>query len=217
MSNARWRRPGLWAAVAFTGAYLLAASIAAWASGNTEFVFYLVVMVILVGLLGVVHARIDVPTGLVWALAVWGALHMAGGLVPVPEHWPIGGDQAVVYSWWLIPHAGMHGANSTGWLKYDQLVHAYGFAITAWLCWVGLRAIAGPTLRPTFGALLIVVAASCGFGAMNEIVEFAATMISPSTNVGGYVNTGWDLVFNLAGAIIAAGVIRIVSRPATNA
>ena len=44
-----------------------------------------------------------------------------------------------------------------------------------------------------------------GFGAANEVVEFIATRILPETNVGGYENTGWDLVFDLIGAVIAAG------------
>ena len=47
---------------------------------------------------------------------------------------------------------------------------------------------------------------------MNEVIEFAATILVPETNVGGYMNTGWDLVANLAGAIIAAVSIGIAGR-----
>ncbi len=47
-----------------------------------------------------------------------------------------------------------------------------------------------------------------GLGAMNELVEFAATKLLPGTNVGGYDNTGWDLVANLVGCVIAAAAIR---------
>ena len=36
-------------------------------------------------------------------------------------------------------------------------------------------------------------------------VEFTATRIMPKTNVGGYENTGWDLVSNLVGSTLAAG------------
>jgi hypothetical protein len=46
-----------------------------------------------------------------------------------------------------------------------------------------------------------------GFGAFNEVIEFAATQTVPETNVGGYVNTGWDLVSNMVGSFIAAGLI----------
>ena len=43
----------------------------------------------------------------------------------------------------------------------------------------------------------------------NEIVEFLATTLGP-TNVGGYVNTSYDLIANAAGALIAVAVIRFV-------
>jgi hypothetical protein len=57
--------------------------------------------------------------------------------------------------------------------------------------------------------LIICGAAGMGFGALNEIVEFVATLTIPETNVGGYENTGWDLVFNFFGCVIAAIVIRV--------
>ena len=46
-----------------------------------------------------------------------------------------------------------------------------------------------------------------GFGALNEVIEFVATLTVPETNVGGYVNTGWDLVSNMIGSITAAVLI----------
>ena len=48
-----------------------------------------------------------------------------------------------------------------------------------------------------------------GFGAINEVIEFVATLALPETNVGGYINTGWDLVANLVGATAAALIIYI--------
>ena len=51
-----------------------------------------------------------------------------------------------------------------------------------------------------------------GFGALNELVEFVATLIVPETNVGGYLNTGWDLVANLFGATLVAKLIWITGR-----
>jgi hypothetical protein len=130
---------------------------------------------------------------------------MAGGLCPLPAGWPYNGDHAVLYSLWLIPER----------LKYDQIVHAYGFGVTTWLCWhilrQGLRQPDGGTLRPTFGMLVLCAAAGMGFGALNEVIEFIAVLTLPNTNVGGYENTGWDLVANLVGTIIAALVIRVRS------
>ena len=48
-----------------------------------------------------------------------------------------------------------------------------------------------------------------GLGAMNEVIEFVGTLIFPNTNVGGYVNTGWDLVCNMTGCIAAVGVVHV--------
>jgi len=64
-------------------------------------------------------------------------------------------------------------------------------------------------VKPTFGLLTLCVAAGMGFGAANEVVEFAATLMLPGTNVGGYENTGWDLVANLVGCLVAAAVISV--------
>jgi len=40
------------------------------------------------------------------------------------------------------------------------------------------------------------------------VVEFIAVLTIPNTNVGGYENTGWDLVANLTGTVVAAVCIR---------
>lgn len=194
--------------VGFTVAYIAIATAAALTRGNTEFLFYLVVMLILMAVVTVVHLRVHLSHSVLWALSIWGLAHMAGGLVPVPESWPINGDIRVLYSLWLIP----------GWLKYDQIVHAFGFGTTTVICWQGVRAaFAGAradtdsksTLEPTPGVLILCACAGMGFGALNEVVEFAATLLMPETNVGGYLNTGWDLVANLVGSSLAAIGIRV--------
>jgi hypothetical protein len=43
-----------------------------------------------------------------------------------------------------------------------------------------------------------------GLGAINEIIEFVATVVVPETGVGGYVNNALDLCWNGVGATIAA-------------
>jgi uncharacterized membrane protein YjdF len=184
----------------FTVAYLLVATITAVARGNQEFVFYIVVVVLLIGAVLAVHWRVQLSQGALWALSIWGLAHMMGGLVAVPEGWPVNGETRVLYSLWLIP----------GRLKYDHIVHAYGFGTTTWVCWQGLRSILrsyDANAQPTLGLMVLSAAAGLGFGALNEVVEFAAVLLVPETNVGGYVNTGWDLVANSVGAILAAILI----------
>lgn len=194
--------PKLLPIVLFNGFYIAASVAASVIGGNGEFMFYIVVMLVLIGVMALVHKRVGLSTPLLWALSAWGMLHMGGGLVPLPEGWPYDGEHAVLYSLWLIPEK----------LKYDQVVHAYGFGITTWLCWHALSRsllrIFAIRLQPTLGMLTLCAAAGVGFGAFNEVIEFIAVLSLPSTNVGGYMNTGWDLVANLLGAMVAAIVIR---------
>lgn len=187
----------------FTIAYIGATTAYALVQGNDEFLYYIGVLCLLIFGTFTAHKKIHYSRALLWALSLWGLAHLAGGLIAVPSHWEIHGDRNVLYSLWLWP----------GKLKYDQLVHTYGFAVTTWLVWQTLCGIIHGRyqrrLHPTFGLLLVCATASMGFGAINEVVEFIATLTLAETNVGGYTNTGWDLVANLFGATIAALIIKI--------
>jgi uncharacterized membrane protein YjdF len=192
--------------IAFTALYLVAAGLGAIWRGNREFVIYILVMLVVIGGLAILNRRVMLTAALLWALSLWGLLHMAGGLAHVPESWPHHGAN-VLYNLWLVP----------GRLKFDQFVHAYGFGVTTWVCWhvvkTSLRTTTGSAPQPSFGLLVLCGAASMGFGALNEVIEFAASLTLPETNVGGYQNTGWDLVANLAGALVAAVAIRCFEHP----
>ncbi len=183
--------------VAFTAAYLLAAVVGALMTGNAEFVLYLVVMLVVIAVLVAVHLKVRLHPVCLWLLSIWGLAHMAGGLIPI-------GDGAVLYDWHLIP----------GGLKFDQLVHAYGFGATTWLCWQILDRRRDPA-TPRTGVLVLAGFAGMGFGALNEVIEFVATRVLPETNVGGYVNTGWDLVANLVGVSVAVVLIALCDRDAS--
>jgi len=187
---------------AFTALYIAAAAAVALGNGNQEFVFYITVMVVLMFVVWAVHRSVNLNQPVLWALSLWGLAHMAGGLVPVPADWPINGDIRVLYSLWLIPDR----------LKYDQVVHAYGFGVATWVCWQGMRSAImrrGGTAHPTAGLMVLAATSGMGLGALNELIEFIATLLVPETNVGGYINTGWDLVANFVGAAAAAVIIRI--------
>ncbi|MEE8462661.1 MAG: DUF2238 domain-containing protein [Acidobacteriota bacterium] len=195
----------VWPVALFTSVYLVGALMTAVQGSNYEFLLYIGVVVLMMGVVWVVHGRVALTSGALWCLSIWGLAHMAGGLVVVPESWPVMGTNRVLYSLWLIPDR----------LKYDHVVHAYGFGVTTWVCWQGLRAALGgrhQRVRPTPGLMLLCAAAGLGFGALNEVIEFAATLLVPETNVGGYLNTGWDLVANLFGATVAVTAIWISDR-----
>jgi hypothetical protein len=193
----------------FNGGYIAIAAALSVSRKNGEFIFYIVIMLALIAVMSLVHRRVRLTTGLLWAFSIWGMAHMAGGLTPLPTGWPYNGEQAVLYSWWLIPQ----------WLKYDQIVHAYGFGITTWLCWHILRNTLrqpdGGAVRPTLGMLTLCAAAGMGFGALNEVLEFIAVLTIPNTNVGGYENTAWDMVSNLVGSTIVAMLIRLTFKSVT--
>lgn len=195
-----------WLALAATLLYVLPALALSRQRGNSEFVMYAAVLLLLLAAVAAVHRRVGFHPAAIWGLWLWGLLHMCGGLVAIPESWPVNaGEPHVLYNWWIAP----------GWLKYDQLVHACGFGLTTWLCWQGLRRALlhrGADPRPTFGLLVLSAASGMGFGALNEVIEFLATVFVPDTNVGGYANTGWDLVFNMLGSVVSAGLIAWTSR-----
>lgn len=192
--------------LAFSIAYLAIAAIFIVAGRNHEFLLYLAVLsVIIIAVIGV-YNHAGLSRAILWAFSIWGLTHMLGGLVPIPEHWHHDDTSGVLYNWRVIP----------GYAKYDQLVHGYGVGLVTWLCWqalaVRVRSHDGSPLNPTLGMLSICASAGMGFGALNEVIEFFAVMLLPETNVGGYENTGWDLVANLVGAGAAATTIRIIWR-----
>jgi hypothetical protein len=185
----------------FTFFYMAIIGLSALRSGNRDLVSYLLVMSTLVSAISIVQVRSHLSRPLLWCFSIWGLMHMAGGLVRIPAFWPYNSPHDVLYSLWLIPHK----------LKYDQIIHAYGFGITTWLCWQilgnGFQASQGRKPVPSFGLISLCIAGGMGFGALNETVEFIMMIMMPGTNIGGYENTGWDLIFNMIGSLFAGFLI----------
>ncbi len=198
--------PRLFPVLAATAVYVTGISAVALVTNNGALGMYLALLAILTPVLYAVNRHHPMPPSLLWCFSLWGLLHMAGGLVPIPSSWPREGDGAVLYNGWLL----------LSLLKFDQVVHAFGFGITSWLCWHLLRStLRGPDggkPRPTFGNLMLCAAGGMGFGALNEMVEFVVTLIQPASNIGGYENAGWDLVANFVGSLAAVTLIRFHGR-----
>jgi hypothetical protein len=189
-----------WPIAAFVAAYLVGFGGLAITQGNREFVFYLVVMLVLIGMTYAVHLRVVFSAGVLWLLAVWGLLHLMGGTVPVPPELTDGGDaKAVLYSLRL----------ADGLPRYDQATHAFGFFV-ATLASAQALAVCTRPARVGIGFACAAALMGMGFGALNEVVEFAAVQTLPDTNVGDYTNTGWDMVSNALGA--ALGGVWILAR-----
>jgi hypothetical protein len=131
-----------------------------------------------------VHRNAPLGSGLLWALAVWGLLHLAGGIVEV-------GDRV------------LYNARPLSFLPpFDKLVHAFGFGVATLV--VGRFLLYRFRPSSTLAVATIAALGGLGVGALVEVFEFSLTLVFEETNVGGYTNTGWDLVANLAGAAAAA-------------
>lgn len=162
---------------------------------NYEFLIYVGVIVFFLILILSTLKRTQFSNFVLWGLIIWSILHMSGGGLMIGE--------GRLYEFMLIPLS-----DSYPIFRYDQFVHIFGFAVATLVSYELIRPLLKPGLRRWTALSIVLVMAGLGFGALNEIVEFLATVITPETGVGGYVNTSLDLVSNLIGAIIGLGVIR---------
>jgi uncharacterized membrane protein YjdF len=160
-------------------------------------VSYAGVMILLFLAVAIADRWVGFSTPVLWCLVAWAALHMAGGLIPVGTH-------GVLYNQSL----GIPG------IRFDRVVHAFGFGTATVACWQALRRYPAVP-EPTAGLVVLAALAGLGLGAINETVEFIFTRISASTAIGGYTNTGFDLISNTIGATVAA--LWISTRPPARA
>ena len=170
-------------------------------SGNLEFMVYEGVILLFMGLVALTDPKVLYPNGLLWGLTIWAQLHLAGGGLF------FGGQK--LYEKILVPLAGA----PYNIFRYDQMVHVLGFGVCTLLVWHLIRPLLRePDSSPRGRLAFLVVLGGLGFGAVNEIVEFAATVIMPETGVGGYVNNALDLVADLIGALVAVAWLRFRKR-----
>jgi len=162
---------------------------------NYEFILYVAVIAAVGGLIVWRQRTVRFSLPILWGLTLWALLHMAGGNLRVA-----GGS---LYDVVLIPLIGP----PYNVLGYDDLVHTFGFGVATLVCYHLLRPHLREELAHARVLVFLVVLMGLGMGAVNELIEFVAVVILPETGVGGYENTLLDMVFNLIGATIAAGLI----------
>jgi hypothetical protein len=171
-------------AIGVVGSAVTVFGLYGWLTGSPNTVPYLFT----VGALGAVVARLRraaLPAWLVSALAVLAVAHLAGGLVRV-------GDD-------VLYNASLHGAL----LRYDHFVHSSGVFVGTVMIWTVLVVPALPVPKRSSAVVVLAVLGGLGLGALNETIEFLSTTAHGASHVGGYTNTGWDLVSNVAGAVAA--------------
>jgi putative membrane protein len=163
---------------------------------NVEFLIYVGVVVFFFLLIISTNRRVKYPNSILWGLMIWAFLHLSGGGIYLGE--------TRLYELMLIPLSENYPI-----FRFDQLVHMFGFGVTTLLVFHLIKPLLKSELTRWTAISIVVVMAGLGFGALNEIVEFMATVLSPSTGVGGYTNTSLDLVANFIGAILAMVYIRL--------
>ncbi len=184
-----------------TLAYVAAFTIYYLSIKNFEFLWYVAILLLFMWIIGSTLATTKFPDLIIGGLSLWGLLHMAGGGIKV--------NGEVLYKFVIYPFIDKGGEFVI--LKFDQFVHFYGFFITTLVMLHLLNTRLSPKVSWKFKAF---VAASAGLGlsALNEIIEFIAVLAIPDTNVGGYYNTGFDLMFNLAGCLFAVIVDKLLMK-----
>lgn len=167
---------------------------------NYEFMVYIGVIIFFFLLILQTNKKVDYQSGSLWGLTLWSILHMSGGGLFI--------NGTRLYELILFPMIG----EPYNILKYDQFVHIVGF----WVATIVLYNLIKPLIKKDnnkwVALSIVVVMAGLGAGALNEIIEFALTVIVPQTGVGGYENTSLDLVSDLIGAIGAMVYIVIKNK-----
>ena len=181
-------------------AMILGFGIGFLAKANYEFVIYIGVILAAMGVIGASLRRIEYPMAALVGLTVWAGLHMAGGgisvgdgrlydviVLPLSDTWPI--------------------------LRYDQIVHFWGFGSATLVMFAVLRSMVPEPSRYPIAMSVVLLMAGLGVGALNETIEFLVSTIVPSSGVGGYLNTSLDLCSNTLGVIAAVIYIRVLMLP----
>jgi putative membrane protein len=168
---------------------------------NLEFVIYVAVIIAIIGGVLLTANKTEFPLWQLWLLSIWGLLHVLGGAVTV--------DGGVLFGYRIYPLLDMGGDFYI--LKYDQVVHMYLYGVVAVMAYHLLRTkLAARDHAGLLAAFAIMT--SVGISSLNEIMEFLIAVTVERNGVGGYENAMLDLMFNLGGAIVATGLLVLLSR-----
>ena len=188
--------------ILFNLLYVLVFTIYYLSIKNYEFLWYVAILVFFLTLILTTLNRTRFDGVVLGGLSLWGLLHMAGG-----------GGRGGGEGLYKFIAGGFVGSGEWQFLKFDQVVHFFGFGVATIVFYHLLRSYLaqGRTINWTVLYPLIVLG-GMGLGALNEIIEFIAVVIFGQTGVGGYWNTALDLVFNMLGAIGAVIFIHFYYR-----
>jgi putative membrane protein len=177
-----------------TIAYVIGFGIYYLMAKNYEFMWYIVIMIFLIGLMIKLHSKFEFSNGVLIGASIWGLMHMLGGSLM------IGGKRLYSYMIWDLNVVDFAG---TPIFKFDQFAHFYCYIVVTLILFYIFRAYLDFKKMNWFAVSVLLVFAGMGVGALNEIFEFLPVLFLEETGVGDYFNTMWDIVFNTLGAIAA--------------
>ena len=184
-----------WLILLFTIVYTIGAGIYFLSIGNYEFLLYVGILALLILFMSLLHKKFKFSSWVLFASSLWGLLHMLGGGLYIK------GTRLYNYILFDIYSGEIPGMQI---LKYDQFMHFYTYIVITFILFYIIKNY----LKKDVNWLVIfsiLILASVGVGAINEIIEFIPVVFFDNTGVGGYHNTLLDIIFNTLGAIV--GVI----------
>ena len=189
-----------WFLILFNLIYIIGFTIYYISIRNFEFLWYIFIMIFFFVVIFAVQKKVNFSYTILWLLTIWGLLHMIGGGVIV--------NGEVMYKFQMIP---IWVTEDFYILKYDQFVHGYLYFVMVFVIWHLLKSNLDDNVN-NWILYPVIVLASIGLGALNEIAEFTAVLAFAETGVGGYYNTAWDIVFNSVGAALGTIVLHFVKK-----
>jgi len=164
---------------------------------NYEFLIYVGVIIFFMTLVALTRNRVDYTMGSLIGLTIWSALHLCGGGIDV------GGDMRL-YDLILI-----RLSDTLPILRYDQVVHAWGFGVSTVVMYCLLKKSLAPEANNRISLSVVLLSAGMGIGALNEMIEFIVDSTLPGSGVGGYLNTSLDICSNFIGSFLAVIYINL--------
>ena len=170
----------------FTIGYLLIFSMLAILRRNYEFLYYILILVVVWIVIGWYHKKLYLTNQILVGLTLVGLLHLLGGFIHMKG--------VRLYDVYLFEG-----------FKYDNLVHMLATFTITFVMFNLLDPHLDPKVKyDQFLFTMVLVALASGFGAFNEIVELGAVIfLGAGKQVGDYMNNALDLVFNFLGAVAA--------------
>jgi len=162
---------------------------------NFEFLIYVGVIIVCLALISISFFKITYSIFTLLGLTIWSVMHMCGGGIYF--------NGMRLYEVIIIPLSKTYPI-----LRYDQVVHTFGFAAATLAMFDLLRPLLKENMDGIISLSIVVIMAGLGVGAFNEIVEALVAAAIPESGVGGYVNTALDLIADLLGSILAMVFIK---------